>query len=94
MSALKAKFPNANIYHPEYADHTNYDKILDDRVAFRNKLIEKLEDFTPANTLLITVLAENPYAEYMGDVNCVYCQTADKTGCLYNYHDNEYQPEK
>lgn len=30
----------------------------------------------------------------MGDVNCVYCQTVDKAGCLYDLHDNEYQPQK
>lgn len=30
-------------------------------------------EITSDNTLIIGVLSENPYAEYMGDVNCMYC---------------------
>ena len=43
------------------------------------------------NTLVINVLAESPYAEYMGDINTEDCNNDPKhfsKGCLYNLHLN------
>ena len=56
-------------------------------------MIANQDKFTKTNTVVIHVLAENPYAEYMGDVNCEYCKTATKVGCLYNSEDNVYQSQ-
>jgi len=42
------------------------------------------------------VLAEVPYAEFMGDINSVYCSDPVKylyAGCLYNSHMNPYMPQ-
>ena len=49
---------------------------------------------TPENTVVIGVLTEPPYAEFMGDVNCIYCYntTGPADGCLYNNHANQYMP--
>ena len=47
------------------------------------------------NTIILGVLAESPYAEFMGDINSVYCYAqAENTddGCLYNSHINPYMP--
>jgi len=48
------------------------------------------------NTVIIGALAEVPYAEFMGDVNSVFCQHPEKfnnEGCLYNSHMNTYMPD-
>ncbi|CAD8082812.1 unnamed protein product [Paramecium primaurelia] len=93
LDAIKERFQEAQIYYPKYSNPTNLDAILQDRNTFRNQLIANQDQFSQANTIVIHVLAENPYAEYMGDVNCQYCQTKDKIGCLYNNHDNVYLTE-
>ncbi|CAD8100354.1 unnamed protein product [Paramecium sonneborni] len=93
LDAIKTRFQEAQIHHPQYNDPTNYNAILQDRAAFKNKLDSIKDQFTETNTILIHLLAENPYAEYMGDINCQYCQTQDKKGCLYQMHDNVYQTQ-
>ncbi|CAD8172306.1 unnamed protein product [Paramecium pentaurelia] len=93
LDAIKKRFQDTQIYYSKYSDPTNLDAILEDRNNFRNLLIANQDQFSQANTIVIHVLAENPYAEYMGDINCKYCQTKDKKGCLYNQHDNLYQTE-
>ena len=47
------------------------------------------------NTIIIGVLAENPYAEFMGDINTELCKntTTEIEGCLYNIHLNSYMPD-
>lgn len=40
------------------------------------------------------MLAENPYAEFMGDVDCEFCKTTDKEGCIYNNWINTYLPDE
>ncbi len=49
---------------------------------------------TPDNTVVIGTLAENPYAEYMGDINNEYCQSEKKEGCRYIYNLNIYLPDE
>ncbi|CAD8177453.1 unnamed protein product [Paramecium octaurelia] len=93
LDALKKRFQDAQIYYPKYSDTTNLVAILEDRNNFRNELIANQDQFSQANTIVIHVLAENPYAEYMGDVNCKYCQSQNQKGCLYNQRDNVYQTE-
>lgn len=40
------------------------------------------------NTVIVGILAESPYAEFMGEINSKYCKdtTASIEGCLYNAH--------
>lgn len=51
---------------------------------------KKKANFTKENTIIIGALAEDPYAEFAGDVNCKYCYntTESAEGCLYNAHTN------
>lgn len=45
------------------------------------------------NSVIVGVLAEPPYAEFMGDVACPFCfNSTTNVGCLYNYHLNPYLP--
>ncbi|CAD8161610.1 unnamed protein product [Paramecium octaurelia] len=90
LDAIKTRFQDAEIHHPKYTDPSDLNAILADRNTFRNQLNTMKDQFTSANTIVINVLAENPYAEYMGDINCKYCQGEDRTGCLYDMHDNVY----
>lgn len=45
------------------------------------------------NSVIVGVLAEPPYAEFMGDVACPFCfNSTNENGCLYNNHLNPYLP--
>ena len=37
-------------------------------------MIENMHYFTRDNTVMIHAIAENPYAEFMGDINVEYCK--------------------
>ncbi len=43
------------------------------RNDFLNNLNQLSSNMTKDNTVIVGVLAENPYAEMVGDVNSVYC---------------------
>lgn len=47
--------------------------ISEDRKNFKRQLLREIDGMTEQNTVIIGVLAENPYAEFMGDVNNWYC---------------------
>lgn len=51
---------------------------------------------TAANTVIIGVFGESPYAEFMGEINSEYCIGTTKyvEGCGYNSHINEYMPDQ
>ncbi|MFI0435025.1 MAG: glycoside hydrolase family 3 N-terminal domain-containing protein [Parachlamydiaceae bacterium] len=51
-------------------------------------------DMNWKNTIMVGVLAEPPYAEFMGDINSPFCvnSTDCQHGCLYNNHLNPYLP--
>lgn len=50
-----------------------------------------LPTFSAENTVVIHVLSESPYAEFAGDIDCVYCyKETSQEGCLYNAKVNEY----
>lgn len=54
------------------------------------KLFPKID---AENSVIVGVLAEPPYAEFMGDVACPFCfNSTTDVGCLYNYHLNPYLP--
>lgn len=61
--------------------------------SFINALTEN-NNLTSSNTIIIGVLTESPYAEFMGDVNSIYCRnvTVWVEGCLYNSHTDPYMP--
>lgn len=46
---------------------------------------------TAENTVVLGVLAESPYAEFMGDINNPMCVVGP--GCLYWAHANAYTPD-
>lgn len=48
------------------------------------------------NTVIVGVIGEPPYSEFMGDVNVPYCYntTVRVNGCLYNNHSNRYMPDQ
>jgi beta-glucosidase len=74
---------------PQYADPTNANAVNQARSDFIQKL-NSLTDMTSENTIVINILAESPYAEFMGDINNPFCYgTTDFIeGCLYNAHAN------
>ena len=55
-----------------------------------------MKEMTESNTVIVGVIGESPYAEFMGDVNSKFCIGTTKfvEGCLYNSHINEYMPDQ
>ncbi len=52
---------------------------------------------TPANTVILGVLGEPPYAEFKGDINIPYCvnqSVLGGVGCLYDNIGHPYLPTK
>lgn len=47
------------------------------------------------NTVIIGVVGESPFAEFVGDVNIPYCKGGPLAGdgCLYNNVESPYLPE-
>jgi beta-glucosidase len=63
-----------------------------DQETFIQELKEKYDDMNSANTVMIGVLAEPVYAEFMGDIANPYCETKSEDGCLYALALNPYLP--
>ncbi|CAD8093286.1 unnamed protein product [Paramecium sonneborni] len=94
LDAIKSRFNSANIYYVKYSDPQNLLLINEQRNNFRNYIINNQDQFNRENTLIINTLAENPYAEFMGDIDCEYCKNQDKYGCIYNNWINQYLPDE
>ncbi len=100
LDALKAAIGNRNIQllFPEYTSTTDPAEIDAARGEFLDALSEL--DLTSENTVIIGVLSEVPYAEFMGDINNPACKhnIDDFTnGCLYNliqFKLNTYLPRQ
>jgi beta-glucosidase len=91
-----AQYPQVELLYPHYTSFTDPALIVKESEDFF-EMLKKIPDFSPENTLLITTLAESPYAEFMGDVNISYCQNNDsdcRNGCMYNLHQNAYTPKQ
>ncbi|MEE4248743.1 MAG: hypothetical protein V2I33_25475 [Kangiellaceae bacterium] len=68
-----------------YTNTTDAKKVAAARKTLLDK-IDGINDMTAENTLIIGVVSENPYAEWMGDVNNPFCQDFDaynENGCMY-----------
>ena len=96
LDSILQRAPNATIYHNTYRNVTDRDDVDSVReVQIEN--ITALTDMDATNTLIIGVISENPYAEWMGDINNPFCQDPnayDEYGCMYiNSWLNPYLPD-
>ncbi len=92
LQYLKSLYPQIQILYPQYSSYTDPDIIHKESLQFIS-MLQQIDDMSKENTLIITTLAESPYAEYMGDVNISYCLNNPNdfmNGCLYNLHYNAY----
>jgi hypothetical protein len=64
--------PESLIY-PKYTNPLDMSSVQATRNDFLNNLNQLSSNMTKDNTVIVGVLAENPYAEMVGDVNSVYC---------------------
>lgn len=86
----------ATVFYNEYPNATDTDEIESIR-AEQLANITALTDMSAANTLIIGVVSESPYAESMGDINNPFCQNPsayDENGCDYVAGENPYMPVK
>ncbi|MCC6712129.1 MAG: glycoside hydrolase family 3 C-terminal domain-containing protein [Candidatus Dadabacteria bacterium] len=73
------------LIYPDYASSTDLDEIAAAREVFLNTLAGL--DLTGGDTIIIGVLSEVPYAEFMGDINNPACENNIddfQNGCLFN----------
>lgn len=96
LDAIRSRqnISKARILYPSYNSTTNMKQILSARAAYLEYLKQKVKDMNAQNTVIISILGESPYAEYMGDIGVEYCinTTSATEGCLYNLHLNPYLP--
>lgn len=96
LDALNKIAPTIKLIYPHYSSMSDTKIINGTQKRFLGALKTNYPDMNANNTVTIGVLAEPPYAEFMGDVASPYCKD-DKnpnTGCLYNYHFNAYLPNQ
>jgi beta-glucosidase len=94
VDGLAQQFPDAELVYPDYQDRTSKEQVQADQDAFIQRLKDTYGDMTAANTVMIGLLAEPVYAEFMGDIANPYCQTESKDGCLYDLALNPYLPKQ
>ena len=94
LDGLKNLLPNATFVYPHYQDTSNQAAIDQTRQNFLQDLANQYPDMNASNTVIVGVVGEMPYAEFMGDVGNPYCtDDQDATnGCQYNLHLNPYLP--
>jgi beta-glucosidase len=83
----------AQILYPQYTSSTDLDEID----AAREEFLEFLSglDLGAGDTVIIGVLSEPPYAEFMGDINNPACKNNIddfQNGCLYNLQQFKLNP--
>lgn len=90
LDAFKSRFQEEQLVYNIYKDPTNDTEIAEVRLQTLRRL-EGL-DMNKNNTLIVGVLAEVPYSEWMGDINNPFCygRTNWVQGCNYNFHANKY----
>lgn len=96
QDGLKQALPNSKFFYANYTDTQSATAIKQARKRFIQQLKKSANDMNSQNTIVIGVLAERPYAEFMGDINSPYCtnSTDASDGCLYNLHLNPYLPDQ
>jgi len=83
----------AQILFPQYTSSTDLDEIDSARAQFLLFLSEL--DLSADDTVIIGVLSEPPYAEFMGDINNPACKNNIddfQNGCLYNLQQFKLNP--
>ena len=94
LDALKKRMPSGTtIIYNTYQNATNQVEIEQVRNATLKKISEAT-DMTSSNTLILGVISESPYAEFMGDINNPFCQYSS-SGCMYyGKWVNPYLPDR
>ena len=89
LQALQKK-PKIHLYYLHFQGGTlavpQVEKLQQKWLTELKRLIRRRK-LTPQNTVIIGVLAENPYAEFMGDVASPFCRSSEPmstAGCLYH----------
>ena len=97
LDALKTRIDpsKTELLYPAYSNSSNQDAVTQERQNFLSKLMA-LSSNAEKRILVLGVLAENPYSEWMGDVNNPFCYgtTLPAEGCIYNAHANMYMPDQ
>ena len=95
-SILTRANENITVFYNYYPNNKDNEDEIDSIRAGQLAVITSKTDMTANNTIIIGVVAESPYAEYMGDRNnpfCQYPQAYDNDGCLYQISQlNPYYP--
>lgn len=91
LDAVSSRVDSKSVLHPTYADPTDMDEVQQKRNDFIKQLESMKGDMTAENTVVVGVLAESPYSEFMGDINNPYCVTGP--WCMYWTHGNAYLPD-
>lgn len=79
--------------YPNYTTFTDTLKINIEREKYLESLRTLRKNMNSKNTLILSVVGENPYAEMVGDINIPYCQNKSifaGDGCLW--WQNTYSP--
>lgn len=74
VDGLKNINPKFNLIHPNYTTFTDTTKISIERTKYLKGLKTLRQKMNAKNTLILSVVGESPYAEFIGDVNIPYCQ--------------------
>ena len=97
LDAVKARIDvtRTELLYPQYSDPYDQDAVEQERKEFLSKL-SRWKTLHRENTLVIGVMAEDPYSEFMGDVNNPLCEGTTELveGCIYNAHGNMYMPDQ
>jgi beta-glucosidase len=84
---------NTQLLFPQYTSATDLQEIDESRAQFL-ALLSELE-LNAGDTVIIGVLSEPPYAEFMGDINNPACKNNIddfQNGCLYNLQQFKLNP--
>ena len=97
LDALKARVDSSKtqLLYPTYSNPSDQDAVAQERNSFLSKLAA-LNGEADKRVLVIGVLAENPYSEWMGEINNPFCwgTSSYAEGCIYNVHANMYMPDQ
>lgn len=83
--------------YPNYTTFTEQFRIDLERTSYLNHLKDVRKNMTAANTVILAVLGEAPYAEFKGDIGVPYCinqSILGGVGCLYDSIGHPYLPPK
>ncbi len=82
--------------YPNYTHPKEQARVSLQRTEYLNRLKADRKNMDHSNTLILAVVGESPYAEFVGDVNTPYCQKSvfPSDSCLYDNTLNAYAPPK